>query len=85
MLFKAHKNVLWFQITMNVATFMHVLASGYELISEEQNCLKRQFLSAVREQVFERWSEHLYNHDVVIAFFTRPNEFWKAGLAIDLF
>ena len=85
MLFEAHQYVLRLEIAVNVPALVHVLASGYQLVGEEKNSFKREFLSAVREQVLQRRSEHLYHHDVVVALLTRPDEFGKAGLTIDFF
>ena len=45
---------------------------AYQLISEQQNCLEREFAVAEVEEVLEGRSQEVDDHCIIVAFGTEP-------------
>lgn len=81
----SNKEVVRFDVTMNDALFVNNLDSLDHLYSNMKYGLEIKLAAALLEQVFERLTEQVHNHDVIhLAIFglliTNEMEVWNCGL-----
>lgn len=50
-LFETHQDILWFQVSMDVASLMHGLDSLDELVSKQEHSLEGELAAAVDKHV----------------------------------
>jgi hypothetical protein len=53
----------------------------YQLVSEQENCLEREFAVAKVEEVLEGGTQKVDDHRVVVAFGTEPPDKWDTDTA----
>ena len=64
---KTHKKVIWLDIAVQKVLAMNVLDARNHLVGQQEHRLKRELAVAKVEQVFERRSQKVNDHGVVLA------------------
>jgi len=69
------QEVVWLYISVQIVARLHVLDSLQTLDSNHDDSLQGEPLFAIPEQVFQRWSQKLHDHNIVVSFNNCPLEF----------
>lgn len=62
---------------------MDVLDAGDELIGQQEDCLEGELAVAEVEEIFERRSEEVENHGVVVTLGAEPADEWDTDTACE--
>ena len=68
----AHEKVVGLDIAVNEGLGMDVFDAGDELVSQQQDGLQREFPVAEVEEIFERGTEKVKDHGVVVTLGAKP-------------
>lgn len=73
-----HQEIIGLDISMDKTPCVDVLNSANELIGQEQDCFVCKLAIAIVKQIFERGSQKINYHGVIITFSTIPSNKWNA-------
>ena len=69
-----HQEVVGLDITVNEGFGMDVLDPGDKLVSQEEDCLQREFAVAEVKQILQARSKQIQHHGIVVTLGTKPTD-----------